>query len=67
KGAWEPVRDVDGEVVGAAVTTRDRCKPLYVSVGHRVSLEAAVELVLACCRRTKHPEPLRLADRLSKS
>ncbi|MFQ5893328.1 MAG: endonuclease V, partial [Nitrospinota bacterium] len=37
KGAWEPVRDVDGEVVGAAVTTRDRCKPLYVSVGHRVS------------------------------
>lgn len=67
KGSREPLLDADGEVLGAAVTTRDRCKPLYVSVGHRVSLEEAVEIVLACCRRTKHPEPLRLADRLSKA
>ncbi len=68
KGAWEHLTYADGEeILGAAVTTRERCKPLYVSVGHKVSLKRAVEIVLACCRRTKHPEPLRLADRLSKS
>lgn len=67
KGSTSPLLDADGEVLGAAVTTRDHCKPLYVSVGHRVSLEAAVEVVLACCQCTKHPEPLRLADRLSKA
>lgn len=66
KGSWESVVDKDGKVIGAAVTTRDRCAPLYVSVGHKFSLEQAVEVVLGSCLRTKHPEPLRLADRLSK-
>ncbi len=67
KGAWEHLTYADGEeILGAAVTTRERCKPIYVSVGHKVSLKRAVEIVLACCLRTKHPEPLRLADRLSK-
>jgi deoxyribonuclease V len=66
KGCSEPVKDELGHVIGAAVTTRDGCAPLYVSVGHKVSLERAVEIVLACCLATKHPEPLRIADRLSK-
>lgn len=33
-------------------------KPLYVSVGHRVSLDTAVRLVRACCR-FRIPEPIR--------
>ncbi|XP_036924723.1 endonuclease V isoform X3 [Sturnira hondurensis] len=36
-------------------------KPLYVSVGHRVSLEVAVRLTHSCCR-FRIPEPLRQAD-----
>lgn len=66
KGSSEPIIDEAGLTLGAAVTTRERCKPLYVSVGHKISLPRAVEVVLACCKATKHPEPLRLADRLSK-
>lgn len=66
KGSWKPLKDPENVVIGAAVTTKDQCKPLYVSIGHRVSLKWAIEIVLTCCRETKHPEPLKLSDRLSK-
>lgn len=53
-----------GEVLGAAVRTRIGRPPLYVSPGHKVSVETAVEIVLACCRDNRFmPEPTRLADR----
>jgi deoxyribonuclease V len=37
--------------------------PLYVSPGHRVANESAVEVVAALCEGYKLPEPTRLADR----
>ena len=46
--------------------SREGARPLYVSVGHRVSLEQAVELVLATLTRYRLPEPTRLADKLSR-
>ncbi len=55
-----------GEVIGMVVRTRPGVRPVYVSIGHRVGLERAVELVLACCRGFRLPEPTRLADRLSR-
>jgi len=54
-----------GEVVGMALRTADRVKPVFVSVGHRVSLETACEVVLACARR-RITEPIRWADQLTK-
>jgi deoxyribonuclease V len=54
-----------GEVIGAAVRTKVGSRPLYVSTGHRVSLEAAIALVLRCTRGYRLPEPTRLADRLA--
>lgn len=54
------------EVVGAVVRTRDSTRPLYVSVGHRISLDSAVEWVLRCAPRYRLPEPIRAADRLSR-
>ncbi|MCA3749137.1 MAG: endonuclease V [Rubrobacter sp.] len=50
-----------GEVVGKVVRTRDRVSPVFVSVGNRVDLGGAVELVLACCTRYRLPEPIRQA------
>ncbi len=50
-----------GEVIGRVVRTRDGVKPLYVSIGHLVGLNAAVDLVLRCCRGYRLPEPTRLA------
>jgi deoxyribonuclease V len=60
-GARTPLVD-RGEVVGAAVRTRPRHKPLFVSPGHNVSVETAVAIALACCRNGAFmPEPTRLA------
>ena len=62
----------DDEVVGAAVRTRDGVSPVFVSVGHRVDLAAAVRLTLSCSRGYRVPEPTRMAHhaaagRLSES
>lgn len=64
RGAWVPIVD-RGEIVGAAVRTRRGVNPVYVSVGHRITLEEAVALVLQTAPRYRLPEPLRLADQLS--
>lgn len=53
-----------GETVGVALTSRSNTKPIYVSIGHRIDLGTAIDVVLGCCRRSKHPEPLRYVDRL---
>ncbi|QYJ15422.1 Endonuclease V [Rubrobacter xylanophilus DSM 9941] len=50
-----------GEVVGRVVRTRDGVSPVFVSVGNRIDLDSAVELVLACCTRYRLPEPVRQA------
>lgn len=62
-GSTTPIEHA-GECVGRALRTRDRVKPIYVSVGHRVSLDTAVEITLAGCAGFRLPEPTRLADRL---
>ena len=50
-----------GDAVGAAVRTRSGVQPVYVSVGHRVDLAAAVTWTLQCTSRYRIPEPLRQA------
>lgn len=64
RGATADLVDA-GEVVGAALRTREGVKPVFVSIGHRVSLATAVRIALACAR-TRIPEPLRRADHLSR-
>jgi len=53
-----------GETVGRALRTRDGVKPVYVSVGHRMTLEQACAYVLGCARGYRLPEPTRLAHLL---
>jgi len=55
-----------GQTIGAVVRTRDRVSPLFISTGHRISLERAVALVLATLTRYRLPEPTRLADKISR-
>ena len=50
-----------GAVIGIALRTRRGARPLYVSVGHRVSLETAVALVRAACDGRRLPVPIRAA------
>ncbi len=53
------------EIVGAVLRTRAGVKPVYVSIGHRIGLASAIDIVLRCTTRYRLPEPTRLADRLA--
>jgi len=64
RGAWSPLED-RGEVVGAVLRTREHTRPLFVSIGHRVSLSTAIRLVLACTPRYRLPETTRAAHHLA--
>jgi deoxyribonuclease V len=64
KGAWVPLID-KGETIGAVLRTRTKVNPLYISTGHRVSLQSAINYVLAATTRYKLPETTRAAHRLA--
>jgi len=64
-GDRSPLLAPDGELLGYALRTKARTRPVFVSPGHRVSPKAAVELVMACARGYRLPEPTRLADQLA--
>lgn len=67
RGSVAPLVDPSSdEIIGRAVRTRSRVRPVYVSVGHRIDLDAATELVLrAAPGRYRFPETTRRADRLA--
>jgi deoxyribonuclease V len=59
---------MDGnEIIGAVLRSRQRVKPLYISVGHRISLASAIHYVLACTTRYKLPETTRAAHHLASN
>lgn len=60
KGSWVPLAD-NFETIGVVLRTRTKVKPVFVSAGHRASLDTARELVLACAIRYRLPEPTRAA------
>ena len=64
RGDWSPLRDGD-ETIGAVLRTRARTRPLFVSIGHRISLPTAIDYVLACAPRYRLPETTRAAHRLA--
>jgi deoxyribonuclease V len=63
RGSWTPMVD-KGETVGAALRTKTRVQPVYVSPGHLIDLAGAVELTLACDGGYRQPEPTRRAHLL---
>ncbi len=60
RGSASPVLR-NGETIGMAVRTKEKTRPVYISVGHRIALLAAVDLVLATARGYRLPEPTRQA------
>lgn len=65
RGNTAALRD-GGEVIGSVVCTQDGVKPLYVSVGHRVSLATAAATIVRLAPEYRLPETTRQADRLVK-
>jgi len=64
KGARLPLRD-KGEVIGTVLRSRSNVRPLYISPGHRVGLDSAVDFTMQCLGRYRLPETTRAADRLA--
>jgi deoxyribonuclease V len=62
RGAHAPLHDADGTLLGAVLRTKDHTKPVFVSVGHKIELEQAIDILLHCHRGYRIPEPTRLAD-----
>jgi deoxyribonuclease V len=60
-GSASPLFDED-EQIGLVLRTKDNCRPIFVSVGHRIDLNSARELALACIDKFRIPEPTRQAD-----
>ena len=53
---------IDGEQVGNVLRTKRGCKPVYISVGHRINLAQATEIILTCVGKYRIPIPTRDAD-----
>ena len=66
KGNWQPLKHGE-EIIGAVVRSRTNVKPLYVSIGHRISLPTAIDYVLKCTTKYRLPETTRLADKLASN
>jgi deoxyribonuclease V len=52
------------EIIGTAIRSKRNCNPIYVSPGHRISMEQSVELIKNCIRGYRIPEPTRQAHLL---
>ncbi|MCK4753489.1 MAG: deoxyribonuclease V [Planctomycetes bacterium] len=60
KGSYSLMKDRE-EIIGAVVRTRTCVKPVFVSIGHKCTLEDAIEITLVCATKYRLPEPTRLA------
>ncbi len=64
RGSWQPLLD-EGEIVGAVLRTQTAVNPVYISVGHKISLTTAIDYVLQCTPKYRLPETTRWADHLA--
>ncbi len=53
------------EEVGVVLRTKNKIQPVYVSIGHKISLETATNYVLQCTPKYRLPETTRLADQMA--
>lgn len=61
-GDWSPLMDPKtNETIGASLRTKTNVKPMFVSPGHRITLEDSLRIVMACTKKHRLPEPTRLA------
>ncbi|MGB9808002.1 MAG: deoxyribonuclease V [Thermosulfidibacteraceae bacterium] len=60
KGSYSYIYDRD-EIIGVVLRTKKGTKPIFLSIGHMISLDYAIEITLKCVKGYRIPEPTRLA------
>lgn len=65
RGDRTQLLDKNTNVIGAVLRTREKTNPLYISPGHLMDVEHAVEFVMTCCTRYRLPEPTRWAHKVA--
>lgn len=66
QGTWVALTDGD-ETIGAVLRSRTAVKPIFISPGHRMSLDSAIAWTARALTRYRLPEPIRAADRLASN
>lgn len=66
KGQSVDLVDKD-EIIGAVLRTRTNVKPLFISPGHKITLESSVRMVMQCITKYRLPETTRWAHRLASN
>ena len=66
KGSYTYIQDSDGAIIGACLRTRTGVRPVFVSIGHKVSLKTSVDVIMRCATRYRMPEPSRFAHTLAE-
>jgi deoxyribonuclease V len=56
-----------GDIIGAVLKTQARTKPVFISIGHKISLETACTWILKLAPKYRLPETTRLAHRMVRS
>ena len=65
RGDHAALLDRDGNVIGTVLRLREKTKQLYVSPGHLIDVQHAMEFVLACAAGYRLPEPTRWAHKVA--
>lgn len=63
KGAYEYIKDKEGDIIGTCLRTRTNVRPVFISVGYKIELMKAIDIVLSCTKGYRLPEPLRDAHK----
>ncbi len=58
RGSWSPMIYKE-RTIGAALRTKNRVSPVFVSPGHKMDLPTAIDLMLRCDGGYRLPEPTR--------
>jgi deoxyribonuclease V len=66
RGSWSPLTHYK-ETIGAVLRTRKGFNPLFISSGHRVSLETSIDFVLRCAPKYRLPETTRMAHHMASN
>jgi deoxyribonuclease V len=64
-GKWSVLQDQlePSRIIGVALRTCEKTRPIYISPGHLIDLQHSVSFTLACCRGFRLPEPIRAAHK----